>query len=733
MGYDALNRLKSKNYTLSADTAATAAVTYQYDQGGFKGALSLASTTGSNTSYAYDGFGRVSGSTQTTNNGTQPVAYAFAYQYSLTDQLTQITYPSGRTISYGLDAADRVNMVKNVGTGTNYASNIQYSALGGILSMTMGNGVQQQLSWNDRAQPTNLQVTSGATSLLTLGFYPCAGNAVTSCPTGNNGNLQSQTITQPGLNLTQNYTYDKLNRLSAATELASPGSMGWTQNYGYDVSGNRWLVLPNDPNLPLTLETPTGSLTASTWYSSSVSNRINSWTYDAAGNVTQVGSMDRHFTYDAENRQASFTINSNPSTYTYDGNGFRVGKTSGGNTTFYVYDAFGNLAAEYSSQTAPSACDTNTCYTVLDHLGSTRMLTDANGSSTVTRYDYLPFGQELLASTNGRTTGMGYLGSADGTNPKFTGKNRDGETFLDWFEVRYMSGAQGRFQSVDPGNAGANPGDPQTWNMYSYVGNNPLSYTDPSGEGFGSDFFGVLAGIGTFLATGSPVAGAAVGWDVANGQPPGLDTFGIGGGIIGGISGGVNSGQPWNEQPPIGLNIPGPLFGAGCGTDGVCSVRPADQGVVDYNVENFIAGLSDSFSFGWTRNTRTQRGLQQADFCSGAYQAGEWTPVVAGGLRLAYAGAAKAIPLIVGGSTDGALDAVAVRNSLKVLFRSPASWFSSSVRNYRIYDPAATVAKRGAAGAIAGAAKTNGYFNGLGAVFLGGGATNTVTQPSACR
>jgi RHS repeat-associated protein len=154
-------------------------------------------------------------------------------------------------------------------------------------------------------------------------------------------------------------------------------------------------------------------------------------------------------------------------------------------------------AAEYSSQAATSACDTNTCYVVLDHLGSTRMLTDANGSSTVTQYDYLPFAQELLASTNGRTTGMGYPASADGSNPKFTGKNRDQETFLDWYEVRYMSGAQGRFQSVDPANAGANPADPQTWNAYAYVGNNPLSYTDPSGLGFWSDVGNFFANLGS--------------------------------------------------------------------------------------------------------------------------------------------------------------------------------------------------------------------------------------------
>jgi len=64
------------------------------------------------------------------------------------------------------------------GTGTNYASLIQYTAPGGISSMIMGNGVTQQLSWNDRSQPAVLQVNSPTnTSLLTLGFFPCSGSA----------------------------------------------------------------------------------------------------------------------------------------------------------------------------------------------------------------------------------------------------------------------------------------------------------------------------------------------------------------------------------------------------------------------------------------------------------------------------------------------------------------------------------------------------------------------------
>ncbi len=172
----------------------------------------------------------------------------------------------------------------------------------------------------------------------------------------------------------------------------------------------------------------------------------------------------------------------------------------------------------------------------LDHLGSTRLLTGSAGSSNVVRYDYLPFGGELLASVDGRTTAMGDLANADSSNLKFTGKNRDGETFLDWFEVRYMSGAQGRFQSVDPGNAGADPSNPQTLNMYSYVGNNPLSYKDPSGMFLEATTIGA--------SSGGPV-GAVIGGLV----DLGLALFGIFGG-----GGGHSAPLPevaWPTQSPI--------------------------------------------------------------------------------------------------------------------------------------------------------------------------------------
>lgn len=66
---------------------------------------------------------------------------------------------------------------------------------------------------------------------------------------------------------------------------------------------------------------------------------------------------------------------------------------------------------------------------------------------------------------------------------QFTGKERDAETGLDFFESRYFSSAQGRFTSPDAMIAKKEwLADPQRWNHYAYVRNNPLRYIDPNGE-----------------------------------------------------------------------------------------------------------------------------------------------------------------------------------------------------------------------------------------------------------
>ncbi len=64
-----------------------------------------------------------------------------------------------------------------------------------------------------------------------------------------------------------------------------------------------------------------------------------------------------------------------------------------------------------------------------------------------------------------------------------SGKERDAETGLDFFEARYFSSPQGRFTSPDPMLAKKEwLFDPQRWNRYAYVRNNPLKFIDPNGE-----------------------------------------------------------------------------------------------------------------------------------------------------------------------------------------------------------------------------------------------------------
>lgn len=92
-------------------------------------------------------------------------------------------------------------------------------------------------------------------------------------------------------------------------------------------------------------------------------------------------------------------------------------KTVGATTTPFVYDAFGNLAAEYGGTTTESGRQ----YVTVDHLGSTRQITNNTGTAVKT-HNYLPFGEEL---------GVACLDADNGV--KFTGQYRDKESCEDYF------------------------------------------------------------------------------------------------------------------------------------------------------------------------------------------------------------------------------------------------------------------------------------------------------------
>jgi RHS repeat-associated protein len=94
----------------------------------------------------------------------------------------------------------------------------------------------------------------------------------------------------------------------------------------------------------------------------------------------------------------------------------------------------------------------------------------------------MPFGEELDADETYRTTGQKY-GQTDSVRQKFTGYQKDEETGLDFAENRMYQNLHGRFTAIDPLLASGKSRDPQTFNRYVYVLNNPLvSMVVPQGD-----------------------------------------------------------------------------------------------------------------------------------------------------------------------------------------------------------------------------------------------------------
>ena len=384
-------------------------------------------------------------------------------------------------------------MTGNLAAATKtYISGIDYAAHGAIEEMTYGGGTvrKQRYCYNNRLQMSGMVVgqnpasncASADTTLMRLFMGYGAAN---------NGNLESQDIAADGFLVRQNYTYDKLNRLETAIEATLPtaGSTGWKQTNGYDRWGNRWVSDLTTDTYPANL---TAQANSASWFTAK--NRMNlSGAFDNAGNQTIANGFT--LSYDAENRLASAVHGANTSknqVYSYDSDGQRVKQVSGTGgttlTTYFVYDAMGGLAAEYEVKTGgypTPAAQCTTCYLAQDHLGSTRALWDESGVKA--RFDFLPFGEAIAGDRNGRAALTCAAGVANCYNTpgsltqKFTGKERDVETGLDYFVARYVSSVQGRFNSPDPLLTSGRPEDAQSWNRFAYVRNNPLRFVDPTG------------------------------------------------------------------------------------------------------------------------------------------------------------------------------------------------------------------------------------------------------------
>jgi RHS repeat-associated protein len=225
-------------------------------------------------------------------------------------------------------------------------------------------------------------------------------------------------------------------------------------------------------------------------------NRINSagWEYDAAGNQTRTQTASggwQRMEYDAANRMTRVTNDARTQTltaYTYGVGNQRLASSDGSQTrTLYVWGA-GGVTAEYTDTGALSwtksyiymggrllstispVSGTTTERVEFHHpdrLG-TRLITAA-GTTDVVAQEMLPFGTEI-----------GNSGSS--TTRRFTSYDRNQAVGLDYAVNRHYDPMQGRFSQVDPiGLSASSLLDPQSLNMYAYVGNDPINRTDPDG------------------------------------------------------------------------------------------------------------------------------------------------------------------------------------------------------------------------------------------------------------
>ncbi|HVS00368.1 MAG TPA: RHS repeat-associated core domain-containing protein, partial [Thermoanaerobaculia bacterium] len=195
-----------------------------------------------------------------------------------------------------------------------------------------------------------------------------------------------------------------------------------------------------------------------------------------------------------------------------------------------------------------------------DHLNSTSLLTDDQGAVSA-QVDYLPYGEVFQ------------LTGKDNFRAKFSAKELDEASGLYYFNARYYDPRTGRFTSADTQLVGGPDQSAAALNLYAYTGNNPVSYTDPSGHDFGvSAIIAAIVVVALGVTAGVYAGGAAVNHNLNPAQ--------------------------WDWQSPktiVGMMVGGAIGGVGAAVDvaAVAAMGPVAGGIVG----GAIAGVFEGAAF----------------------------------------------------------------------------------------------------------------------------------------
>ncbi len=484
--YDDLNRVSTVTFS-----DGTPKITYFYDQEreGFynKGALTRVETadggtarpdtTTTATEFDYDKMGRVVKHRQSIGNQT----YNLEYAYNLAGQLISEKYPSGRMVSVAYDANGRLSGLAD--QNRNYLSGAQYQQYGGILnSMTLGNGTTQTFGFNDRLQMTNHTLSKAGEVIQKYDYgYGQMDSNGNLDPTKNNNQLAKvESYIGTNKQWTQKFSYDSLGRLSETKEYrGDTNALSYKQKFDFDRFGNLYRKQSSNPTTGQENPLPYTSVESAD-ISKSTNRFTANTTYDDAGNVTTDNKFrSMTFNYDANGRVIKAVKANTPDALSvYDSSGLRVAEKVNDVWRFLIYDVNERLVAEYGGSQS-SSDEGGVKYVLEDRQGSTRAILNSAGFVQARR-DYQPFGEEIGANIGLRTQNKGY-GSSNNLRQKYGMTERDESTGLDHTWFRKYENQAGRWTSPDPFVGSINLADPQSFNRYSYVGNEPTNFVDPSG------------------------------------------------------------------------------------------------------------------------------------------------------------------------------------------------------------------------------------------------------------
>lgn len=451
------------------------------------------------------------------------------------------------------------------------------------------NKVYWQANQRDSEMHLLSQSSGNGTGLaISQSYYPLTGRLETICaaPTGasctdtnatytwdNIGNLSQRQDSLAGL--TEHFCYDGLNRLinyATGSAITCPNTTGIS--VGYDALGN--ITAKSDVGTyayPQTggvttshqlasIDTTTGCTVNPPCYVNGTTNP--SFSYDQNGNMTS--GAGRTIQNTAENLTSSITQASNTWAYKYDPDGNRALQTFGNAVTTYLNNpaagvmselwghtgtgvpiwhdymiADGNIVAERLASTAGGLVTFH--YFVRDNLSSAVTVTDSTGAVLSNgQMSYDAWGKQR--NTNWSPDTNCSLPPASPTTRGFAGQEEiSGLCPLVNMNARMYDSQIGRFLSADP--LIGDDYDGQALNRYSYVENNPLTLTDPSGRCFlgcfwHSSTFSAVASLAVAI-TGQEWALPALETQLGLQATAALST--INAGISGGVSGYVGSGK----------------------------------------------------------------------------------------------------------------------------------------------------------------------------------------------